>query len=98
MFFFVLFFSVKILIFFLFLNENIYCWYPLEMPHEGASKDYPLPGFFPDLHFGSFYPQIIDLGPVVQSVVSLRSSLRVISLTVLADSIHNILIFLAEKM
>ena len=38
------------------------------------------------------------LGPVVQSVVSLTSWLRVISLTVLADSIHNILIFFAEKM
>ena len=39
-----------------------------------------------------------DQGPVVQSVVSLTSSLRVISLTVLADSIYNILIFFAEKM
>ena len=39
-----------------------------------------------------------EQGPVVQSVVSLTSSLRVISLTVLADSIHNILIFFAEKM
>ena len=38
------------------------------------------------------------LGPVVQSVVSLTTSLRVISLTVLADSIYNILIFFAEKM
>ena len=37
-------------------------------------------------------------GPVVQSVISLMSSLRVISLTVLADSIYNILIFFAEKM
>ena len=37
------------------------------------------------------------LGPVVQSAVSLTSSLRVISLTVLADSIYNILIFFAEK-
>ena len=36
-------------------------------------------------------------GPVVQSVFSLTSSLRVISLTVLADSIYNILIFFAEK-
>ena len=36
--------------------------------------------------------------PVVQSIVSLTSSLRAISLTVLADSIHNILIFFAEKM
>ena len=37
------------------------------------------------------------LGPVVQNVVSLTSSLRVISLTVLADSLYNILIFFAEK-
>ena len=37
-------------------------------------------------------------GPVVQTVVSLTSSLSVISLTVLADSIYNILIFFAEKM
>ena len=38
------------------------------------------------------------LGPVVQSVVSLTSSLRVNSLTILADSMYNILIFFAEKM
>ena len=38
------------------------------------------------------------LGPVVQSVVSLTSSFRVISLTVLADSIYNFLKFFAEKM
>ena len=37
-------------------------------------------------------------GPVVQRVVSLTSLLRVISPTVLADSIYNILIFFAEKM
>ena len=41
---------------------------------------------------------IKDLGPVVQSVVSITTSLRVIPLTVLADPIHNILIFFAEKM
>ena len=39
----------------------------------------------------------IYLGPVVQRVVSLTSSLRVILLTVLADSVYNILIFFAEK-
>ena len=40
-----------------------------------------------------------DQGPVVQSIVSLTSSLRVISLAVLADSMYNsILIFFAEKM
>ena len=39
-----------------------------------------------------------DQDPVVQSVDSLTSLLRVISLTVLADSIHNILILFAEKM
>ena len=37
-------------------------------------------------------------GPVVRSIVSLTSSLRVISLTVLADSMYNILISFAEKM
>ena len=35
--------------------------------------------------------------PSVQSIVSLTSSLRVILLTILADSIYNILIFFAEK-
>ena len=35
-------------------------------------------------------------GPVVQSIVNLTSALRVISLTVLADSVYNILIFFAE--
>ena len=53
------------------------------------TKIYVLTGY--DVNF-------TQLGPVVQSVVSLTSSLRVISLTVLADSIHNILIFFAEKM
>ena len=43
------------------------------------------------------WPKLANLGPVVQSVVSLTSSLRVILLTVLADSIYNILIFFAEK-
>ena len=37
------------------------------------------------------------LGPVVQSIVSLTSSLRVISLTVLADSVYSFLKFFAEK-
>ena len=38
-----------------------------------------------------------NLGPAVQSVVSLTSSLRVISLTVLADSIYNIMIYFCWK-
>ena len=47
----------------------------------------------------SICSSIIVLGPVAQSVVSLTSLLRVISLTVFADSIHNILIvFLLKKM
>ena len=44
------------------------------------------------------WQEVAYLGPVVQSVVSLTSSLRVISLTVLADSIYDILKFFAEKM
>ena len=46
----------------------------------------------------SSLPFAEHLGPFVQSVVSLTSLLRVISLTVLADSIYNILIFFVEKM
>ena len=46
----------------------------------------------------NFSQRTRNQGPVVQSVVSLTSSLRVISLTVLADSIYNILIFFAVKM
>ena len=45
----------------------------------------------------SHWAWLISLGPVVQSVVSLTSSLRVISLTILADSIYNILIFFCWK-
>ena len=41
---------------------------------------------------------VITQGPVVQNAISLTSLLRVISLTVLADSIHNILILFAKKM
>ena len=48
-----------------------------------------------NIRFGG---EIRKLGPVVQSVVSLTSSLRVISLTVLVDSIYNIRTFFAEKM
>ena len=52
---------------------------------------------FSPLH-GKCIPKFDYQGPVVQSVISLSSSLRVISLTVLANSIYNILIFFAEKM
>ena len=48
--------------------------------------------------FFIFHCQDSNQGPVVQSIISLTSLLRVISLTVLADSIYNILIFFAEKM
>ena len=51
--------------------------------------------------WGSKYVHLTEppkLGPVVQSIVSLTSSLRIISLTVLADSMYIILIFFAEKM
>ena len=55
---------------------------------------------FPILSLNIFVEQYLDKvqGPVVQSGVSLTSSLRVISLTVLANSIYSILIFFAEKM
>ena len=34
-------FNLKVLILFIFLNENIYCEYPLEAPPRGASNEYP---------------------------------------------------------
>ena len=49
-------------------------------------------------YFLNIYPKghlYIILGPVVQSIVSLMSSLRLILCTVLADSVYNILIFFA---
>ena len=36
-----LFFSQKVMIFFLFLQENIYCWYSLEAPSQGTCSEYP---------------------------------------------------------
>ena len=48
-------------------------------------------------YFSMLFAENFIQGPVVQSVVSLTSSLRAISLTVLADSIHNVLISFAEK-
>ena len=58
--------------------------------------DFPL-GTLKLTGFSILYQVEDSLGPVVQCVVSLTSSLRVISLTVLADSIYNILIFLLKK-
>ena len=55
----------------------------------------PVPPVGPDKRE---YPDNKFLGPVVQSIVSLTSSLRAISLTILADSIYNFLKFFAEKM
>ena len=37
----VLFLKLKLMIFFLFLHENICCGYSLEAPHRGASNEYP---------------------------------------------------------
>ena len=80
------------------LKYNILYWaIRLNFDVSGPVNAYDLSQRLPNewkilvFHFG-------DLGPVVQNVVSLTSSLRVILLTVLADSIHNILIFFAEKM
>ena len=57
-----------------------------------------VPGSIKNLHKNNNIIPSDYLGPVVECVVSLTSSLRVISLTVLANSIYNILIFFAEKM
>ena len=76
--------------------------------HNGLTPNmqYYTPGFGGcDIYFLEKYNKFFifhckdsNQGPVVQSIISLTSLLRVISLTVLADSIYNILIFFAEKM
>ena len=63
-----------------------------------GEKERYLSGYLSYLVLRNRTDEILDPGPVVQSIVSLTSSLRVISLTVLADSIYNILIFFAEKL
>ena len=60
---------------------------------EGTSHSVTYMGT--DIHIHSL--NNVFPGPVFQSIVSLTSSLRVILLTILADSIHNILIFFAEN-
>ena len=65
-------------------------------PNENEGKYFHVSDFTYRYIHSTLDGQIFQ-GPVVQSIVSLTSSLRVISLTVLADSIYNILIFFAEK-
>ena len=71
---------------------------PKKNPETSIYPGSQLPAFTVFFFFFFFFFFYIYQGPVVQSVVSLTSSLRVISLNVLADSIYNILIFFAEKM
>ena len=68
-------------------------WCRQKSGHLTAHTCFPLYCTFQELWFRGKY-----LGQVVQSVVSLTSSLRVISLTVLADSIYHILISFVDKM
>ena len=75
-----------------FAVNTVGCCYSLEASCQDISNEYS------QCMFSKRKKQSKYLGPVVQSVVSLMTSLRVISLTVLADPIHNILIFFAEKM
>ena len=37
--------NTKVLMFFLFLHENICCGYSLEVPHRGTSNEYPQHSF-----------------------------------------------------
>ena len=77
---------------YLFLHEQIFV---------GTHKKHLYDLLLMSTHHISFHGEIktnVYQGPVVQSIVSLTSSLRIISLTILGDSIHNILIFFAEKM
>ena len=79
-------------------------WVLIKAPQSSASNEYHIKA--PQRSASNEYHNIYVFmeksekyqGRVVQSVISLTSSLRFISLTVLADSIFNILIFFAEKL
>ena len=85
-------------------NKKILTWYPLlSRPIILVLKLHKwskiITFFWSDGYIEVLLKEVFEnLDPIVQNVVSLTSSLRVISLTGLADSIHNILIFFAEKM
>ena len=51
-----------------------------------------------DLHFCCFHRNITDLGPVVQSIVSLTSSLRRELVKYMLTTLSNPLLFFVEKM
>ena len=70
--------------------------YPVDTPQVESTQNWNILPLFAKLDHLS--REFSSLDPVVQSIVSLTSSLGVISLPVLEDSIYNILIFFAEKM
>ena len=70
----------------------------LKLTHESVQSDQILHCLHEETLLQNLPSEDSDQGPVAQSIVSLTSSLRVISLTVLADLIYIILIFFAEKM
>ena len=84
------FFNQTILIFFLFLRKNVCCGYSsLEELWQGASNEYLYICFCGEIR--------TILGPVVQSIVSLTSSLVVKILTVLVSTISNSQVFLLKN-
>ena len=79
---------------FLFL-ETFYKHYEKKVSISYVNRKFPDQ---PAYACSSILVPFIHQGPVVQSIVSLTSSLRVVSLTVLADPIYSILKFFADKM
>ena len=79
------------------LSDNDFCIVITTLLSFGIQSNFNSSNIFGTMKMNSTHGQFQPLGPVVQSVVRLTSSLRVISLTVLADTIHNILIFFSAK-
>ena len=81
-----------------FAGKQTGCPHPYSTPYNKLCKTYQVYPFTLSDFILKFERPFDHLGPVVQSVVRLMNLLRVISLTVLVDSIVYILIFFAEKM
>ena len=72
-----MFIDYKILIFFLFLHENIHCGYSLEVPHQGASNEYDMLFFYGEIR------KLISGFTLLSGALSLMQAPFMISYTVL---------------
>ena len=100
-----MFIDYKILIFFLFLHENIHCGYSLEVPHQGASNEYDMLFFYGEIRklisgftllsgALSLMISIYDIAPFMISYTVLLLNLTAFSQTLILIPKHACRLFL----